>query len=207
MEKIYDFVKKVTSRQIIAFSALFLTALFFLRGFWSYAAENIARSNETLVQSRMTAADFQQFSLKADGDMLIATDSDPQLIWQADQKITNIKFYMETSLYPGEIVVYYTTKDGEGFSENKRLWAQPVNGEDNWYTVEIGLKNVRSLRIDPTMYAGNQMKFGAFIINEEKTLSDYIAPDVRRIFNLLLYTGIISSVLRFVQEIFTKKFE
>ena len=104
-------------------------------------------------------------------------------------------------------MVYYTTKEGEGFSENKRWWAQPVDGEDNWYVVEMGLKNVRSLRIDPTMYAGNQMTFGTFIINEERTLSDYIAPDARRIFNLLLYTGIISSVLRFVQEIFTKKFE
>lgn len=207
MEKISDFVKKIASWQIIAFSALFLVVLFLMRGFWDYASENISRSNETLVQSRMTVSDFQQMSMKADGDLLISTDSDPQLIWQADQKITNIKFYMETSLYPGEIVVYYTTKDGEGFSENKRLWAQPVDGEDNWYIVEMGLKNVRSLRIDPTMYAGNQMKFGTFIINEERTLSDYITPDARRIFNLLLYTGIISSVLRFVQEFFTKKFE
>lgn len=207
MEKISDFVKKIASWQIIAFSALFLVVLFLMRGFWDYAAENISRSNETLVQSRMTVSDFQQMSMKADGDLLTSTDSDPQLIWQADQKITNIKFYMETSLYPGEIVVYYTTKDGEGFSENKRLWAQPVDGEDNWYIVEMGLKNVRSLRIDPTMYAGNQMKFGTFIINEERTLSDYIAPDARRIFNLLLYTVIISSVLKFVQEFFTKKFE
>lgn len=207
MEKISDFVKKIASWQIIAFSAFFLVALFLLCGFWGYAAENISRSNETLVQSRMTVSDFQQISMKADGDRLISTDSDPQLIWQADQKITNIKFYMEPSLYPGEIVVYYTTKDGEGFSENKRLWAHPVDGENNWYVAELGLKDVRGLRIDPTMYAGNHMTFGTFVINEERTLSDYIAPDARRIFNLLLYTGIISSVLKFVQEIFTKKFE
>ena len=85
MEKISDFVKKISSWQIIAFSALFLAALFLRRGFWGYAAENISRSNETLVQSRMTAADFRQLSLKADGHILIATHSDPQLIWQADQ--------------------------------------------------------------------------------------------------------------------------
>lgn len=207
MEKICRLAAGIKSRYIIAFSALALIAVFAVKGFVGYTMENIARANETLEQSRLEVSDFEQVSMKQDGESLVSTDADPQLILNVNRKMTNIKFYMETSLYPGEIVVYYTTDPRQGFSENKRLWAVPVSGESGWYAVDLGIKDVISVRIDPTIYAGNEMTFGTFVLNEEKTLSDYLSVAPSDIFNLLLYTGIISSLLRLLQEIFTKKFE
>ena len=76
-----------------------------------------------------------------------------------------------------------------------------------WYTADTSMKTVSAIRIDPTMYAGNQLTFGDFIFNEEKTVTDYFEMSAGDIFNLFLYTGIISSVLKFLQEMLKKQID
>ena len=50
-------------------------------------------------------------------------------------------------------------------------------------------------------------EFGDFIINEEKAFADYFTVSYGDVFNLILYTGIISSVLKFLQEMLKKQFD
>lgn len=68
-------------------------------------------------------------------------------------------------------------------------------------------KKVFSIRIDPTMYRGNRLIFSDFEFNNPKSFLDYFAVSYSDVFSFLLYTGLISSILRFIQEFFTKKFE
>lgn len=200
--------KKISSRGLILFSAIFLVAVFIISGLISFFMQTAAEKNGKLVQSTLQVTDFHMESVKILGEnCIISTDPDPQLIFEKTQMISSVKFYMESTIYPGEMVMYYTEKEGQGFSERKRVWAKPIQGEDNWYIIEMPLKEVLSIRIDPTMYRGNQMTFGDFIFNQHKSFGEYFTVSYSTVFAFLLYTGVISSVLKFIQEFLTKNFE
>lgn len=200
--------KSASAKVLISFSAIFLIFIFILNGAFNFAAEAIAKSNGSLKTFTMQYDEFRLESLRYDSEgNLASSDTDPQLILEEKMKLTRIKFYMESTIYPGEMVMYYTVKEGQGFSERKRVWAKPIQGQDNWYEIDLPMKTVLSIRIDPTIYAGNRLYFGDFIFNEEKSFADYFKVSYGDVFNLMLYTGILSSILRFIQEILTKKVE
>ena len=154
-------------------------------------------------QKKLSQAELE--SAEKEG-VIITTDNDPQMILDGEQKFSSLRFYMESTVYPGEMVIYYTEKGDAGFSVQKRLWIVP-DSQMNWYIVKTPMKSVTSLRIDPTMYAGNILEFGDFIFNEEKSLGEYFTVSYGDIFNLVIYTGIISSVLKFLQEILKKQID
>ncbi len=202
-----DRLKNISSRRIIAGTALALVAGFIAGGLLGFVTESAARKNGSLSTQVLQAEDFSWSGIEVKNGETITTDYDPQMITEFNGKLTSVRFYMEYSSYPGEMTVYYTEPGDAGFSVQKRLWIAPVQGQAGWYEVETSMKNVASLRIDPTMYAGNVLSFGDFIINGEKTFADYFAFSYGDIFNLILYTGIVSSVLKFLQEMLKKQFD
>lgn len=200
-------IKKISSRRIILGTALVLVALFVAGGLFRFANETLSRKNGSYKTETWQATDFEISSMiEVDGG-LKATDNDPQLIMNRVQKISSIRFYMEYTFHPGEVTMYYTQPGDTAFSERKRVWATPVLGRENWYLIEMPMTEVSSVRIDPTMYGGNVLTFGDFIFNEEKSFADYFAVSSGDVFNLVLYTGIISSLLKFIQEMITRKFD
>lgn len=200
--------KKITSKKIIGFTAIVLIILFFVNGMMKFITESVARKNGSLIEKRLTVEDFSCDGMKQleDGKWQ-ATDNDPKMIIEEKQKITSIYFYMKSSMFPGEMTMYYTQEGDAGFSERKRIWATPVQGEENWYCIDMNMKNVTSIRIDPTMYRGNIMEFGDFIFNEETSFVDYFDISYGTVFNFIVYTGLISSVLKFLVEIITRNFD
>jgi len=200
-------LEKITSLQIIGFSALLLITVFLCRGFMGYFAESSARKDGALEEYTLQAKNFEWSSFKREGEKMVPTDNDPQLILNVEQKMISVRFTMESSLYPGEVVLYYTEPGDIGFSERKRVWATGVDGHPDQYLFEMPLKTVTSLRIDPTMYAGNRLELKDFVFNEENTLSDYLRVSTGTMYNFVLYTGIISSVLKYLLELITRKFD
>ena len=201
-----DKIKNVSSKTIIGFTAVMLVTAFIVKGLWGYAVETSAFKNGTLETYTITSTDFMWNGIKEKDGQVVTTDNDPQMLLEKPQKFTSLKFYMDASIHPGEMVVYYTEPGDAGFSSQKRLWVVPTD-QLGWYTVETSLKNVTALRVDPTMYAGNILTFGDFTFNREKPLVDYFAVSYGDVFNLIVYTGIISSVLKFLQEIIRKEID
>ena len=201
-----DKIKNISSRMIIVGTALALIAGFLAQCLYGFVMESSAVKNGSLENYTLASTDFQWEGIRVKNGQVITTDNDPQMLFEKAQKFTSLTFYMESSIYPGETVVYYTEPGDAGFSVQKRLWIVPTD-QLGWYTVETSMKNVTALRVDPTMYAGNVLTFGDFIFNREKTLGDYFAVSYSDVFNLIIYTGIISSVLKFLQEIIRKEID
>lgn len=201
-----DKIKKISSKAIIVFTALALIALFVAKGLFGFLTESSSVKNGSLQQYTLASTDFVWNGIEVRNGVVVSTDNDPQMILDGTQKFTSLRFYMESSIYPGEMVVYYTEPGDAGFSTIKRLWAVPADQPD-WYVVETSMKDVTALRLDPTMYAGNVLEFGDFIFNESKSFSDYFEISYGEVFNLILYTGIISSVLKFLQEIIKREID
>lgn len=202
-----DKLKKISSRRIIAGTAMALVALFVFSGLFSFVTETAARKNGSLSTQTMHAQDFAWSGIAVKDGVVITTDNDPQMIAEYTGKITSIKMYMESSVHPGEMTVYYTQPGDRAFSVHKRLWLAPVRGQPGWFMVETPVKNITSLRIDPTMYAGNVLTFGDIVINSEKTFGEYFSVSYGDFFNLFLYTGVVSSVLKFLQEMIKREFD
>ena len=202
-----DKLKKITSKQIISFTAIFLVFLFVLSGLFNWSREMIARKNGTLRSETLSVNDFEIIGMIPVEDRLKSTDYDPQLVLNENMKITSVRFYMESSMFPGEMTLYYTRGNDAGFSERKRVWATPIQGSPDWYMIDMPMKEVTSFRIDPTMYAGNEMKFGDFIINEEVGFMNYFEISYGTIFNFIVYTGLISSVVKYFVELINRKFD
>ena len=155
--------------KILAVSAVIVLAVHSGLGVAADMKENAAYKNGTLVQTELAAEDFTMQSMverKKDGTVkYVATDSDPQLHCVVNGLFTNMTFSMENSMPGTEIVVYYTTAEGQDFSENQRLWAQLVQGSENTYRIEIPMQHVHTLRIDPTVTGGSFLTFGNFEMN------------------------------------------
>ena len=202
-----DKLKKITSKQIISLTSVFLVVLFVASGLLNWSRESVARKNGTLKSETISVNDFEIIGMIPVEDRLKSTDYDPQLVMDGNTKITSVRFYMESSMFPGEMTLYYTQGKDAGFSERKRVWATPVQGNSNWYIIDMPMKEVTSFRIDPTMYPGNEMKFGDFIINEETDFLSYFEISYVTIFNFIVYTGLISSVFKYLVELINRKFD
>ena len=200
-------IKNISSRRIILGTAIALIVLFLLKGSFGLVTETMARKNGSLEYKVLSVQDMEWSGIENHDGVLITTDLDPQLATRDITCFSSLKFRMEYTIFPGEMVVYYMEPGDLGFSPAKRIWLTPVQGEMGWYTADTTMKKVSAVRIDPTMYAGNQLTFSDFIFNEEKTVADYFEISAGDIFNLFLYTGIISSVLKFLQEMLKKEFD
>ncbi len=201
-----DKIKKISSRTIIVFTVVLLIGLFVARGLFGYITETAARKNGSLSQHTVQSTDFVWNGIVEKEGQVITTDNDPQMVLETQDKFTSVKFYMESSIYPGEMCVYYTQPGDEAFSVQKRLWIVPTD-QSGWYMVETSMMDVTGLRIDPTMYAGNVLTFSDFIFNEEKSFSDYFTVSYGDVFDLIVYAGVISSVLKFLQEMLKKEID
>lgn len=199
-------LKSISSRAIILGTALMLIAIFIAGGLFAFVSESSARKSGDLRSYSLQAQDFVWNGIADKDGIVITTDNDPQMLLETPMEFTSLKFYMKSSIYPGEMVVYYTEPGDASFSVQKRLWIVPTD-QPNWYILETPMKTVTALRVDPTMYAGNILEFGEFIFNEEKAFSDYFAVSYGDFFNLIVYTGIISSVLKFLQEMLKKEID
>ena len=200
-------IEKIKSWQIILFSALLLVAVFVGTGLVRWSMDSAARKDGRLQAKTVDLFRFQPMGVEWDGQAFKVTNHDPQLLMEIPQAFTSLKFYMESSMHPGEVVMYYSTEKAPGYSEHRRLWANSVDGEPNWYLIETPVKNITALRLDPTMYIGNELTFGDFIFNREKPVGDFFEITTGRVYELIVYTAIISSCLRWLQEFITKKFE
>ena len=201
-------IRKIKDWHIILFSCVTVAAIILCGDIRAYSKVKSVFENPETTTKTIHFDVFQQEALKDVGDGFYrTTDSDPQLILSHPGKVYSVKFYMEYYTYPGEIVVYYKTDDNQEYNEKHKTWAKPVTDEKGWFEAKLPSEDLRSLRIDPTIYRGNRLKFGDFIINSEKSLSDFVKITPPVIFDFVIYSGALWSVLRLIYDFVTKKSE
>ena len=201
-------IKKIKDWQIILFSCTVVALVIFCGDVKDYMRAKSIFENPQTTARTLTLDDFYLEAFKPeDNDVYRMTDGDPQIILEDAGEIYSVKFYMEYYTYPGEMVVYYTTDENQGYNEKNKAWAKPVKDEKGWFEAKLPGKDFRTIRIDPTIYRGNRLKFGDFIINGEKSLTDFVEITPSVIFDFIVYSGVLWSVLRLIHDFVTKKYE
>lgn len=202
-------IKKLLSLStsaIFAIAVLLTVALTTLSGAKEYMAVKSARDNGQLTEVVLTDKDFRLESMRsrAPQEGWKATDGDPQLIYSSQMLFTSLEFYMEYSVYPGEMLLYYSTRQDGVYSNDKMAVITPIKGKEGWFGVSIPMTEISSIRIDPTVTAGNHMVFGDFVINSQTQLADYMAFDGYTMLSVIIYSLVLFAIFSFIKDFFTK---
>ena len=172
-----------------------------------YIRETNARKSGQLQKITLSDADFELSSMKKhpSENGLVATDGDPFIIYSCNMLLSGVSFRMEYSMYPADMLLYWTTATQPEYSNSNMAVITPAKDEEGLFYVSVPLTEVTGIRIDPTTVAGNHLVFSDFVINPEKTLSEYLAFDSYSLMAVGIYTLVLFAVIRFVQDFFTKK--
>ena len=202
-----DFIRKFKALHIILLAAVLTTIGFAAMGAKGCMAENSARKNGSLVTTQLQADDFELIAFKPMDGGWRTTDTDPQMTYTVNGSFTSIYMEMDSQLYPGDVILYYTNPGDESWSVQKMIFLVPDGDNPSCYRGSMPLQTVDSIRIDPTSVGGNLLSFGDIIINPPQTLADYMDISAHTVLMYMIYTAFLAAILRFIQEFFTKSFE
>lgn len=133
-----------------------------------------------------------------------ATSGDPQLLMEdvSARKVRTFSYRSQVvSGEPREVCLYYTTRVGEPYSSDRRVF--PVVQADGRYVYTLPRGTIVSLRLDPCSPDGGQAVELAFPeacieINRPDTVPPFWAhfvPSWYQLFCLLLYPALAAAVL------------
>lgn len=195
-------LKNLNGAKLIAVCAALLCVLWFGKNLFAFGHETLLRATGKMETVTLSAEDFVLSGIEKTENGYITTDWDPQLILEKDMKIARITLNCTFSVSPGEMVVYYTEKDGQGYSAAKRYWFYADSDSFARYTAQLPVKSYKSIRIDPTAIAGNAMTIDSIVLNRTKTFGEYFAVSFKNIFNLLVYSCLLATVITLAKETF-----
>ncbi|MDL2325181.1 hypothetical protein LJC61_08585 [Ruminococcaceae bacterium OttesenSCG-928-A16] len=153
-------------------------------------------ANGTLVETTLISDDFILESLVPLPDgRLQATDDDPQMILQNPPLVRSFRLYVQHSSNPYEINLYYTTKPGQPFGKDMRVW--PVLQGDGSYLFTLPQTHIEALRLDPAS-AAVQMEVEKIVLNQPRTIISYFNPGWAGLVLLLVLPAFAAAVLRWV---------
>ncbi len=193
---------------VLLLAAFVTTALaFVVKGGVNWHKETSARKDGSLVTIDMAVEDFVIDGMRQSGDSWQTTDGDPKMMCNISGGFTGISFKADYLVYPGDIILYYLTQPGEGFSQQKRLYVSQDKDDRTIYHCSMPATYVVDIRLDPTTIAGNVIDFDSVTINPPLTLADYLAVTPYNLLMWGIYSLLLAAIFHFVQEFFTKKFE
>lgn len=167
--------------------------------------------HQTLQPQDFTTASGVHFSEDWQANSYFATaDSDPQLILEFDQPQPVGLFIFDAQAVnkpPGEIVLYYTTRPGQPFSDRHKLWAR--QGDTNQWYFDLGGRKVTALRLDPDAVGGVFWQVQSMDLNMPKRTSFYFRPDGLEscilLFAPILAWAILGEAFAFFQPVYARK--
>ena len=194
-------LSNLTGPKLVAAVAVIICVVWTAANLIGFANEAVSRSSGKMQTVTLSAQDFQLIGIKdAANGGLISTDADPQMVLECSTKMARITLNCTFAIEPGEMVVYYTQKAGQGFHPNKRYRFYAT--EDGSYTADMPLRHIETIRIDPTNIAANTMNVDSVVLNAPKSFGQFFAVDAGDIFNLILYSTLISALITLSKEIF-----
>lgn len=156
--------------------------------------------DRALPETKLILADAQLSGMHQTGAGLYTTESpDPQMIFlEIDTPARLILLNAEFERGPGEMELFYTRKEGPGFSTRRRAIGAPQNF--GWvYTLPPG--RVFSLRADPGSFDENNLEISGITLNPRLPLSYYFGITLRRVLGFVFVPALAYAVFYIIIEL------
>ena len=144
---------------------------------------------------------------------LTTTNGDPQMILEdvSGQVVRTLSYTVTFDGDAREMCLYYTTKVGEDYSQDRRVFPQNLGNGQYLYT--LPRTSIAALRLDPCSPDENKtvdLTFAPAILtlNAASTLPawwQYLVPTWYQTFCLILYPALCASAVSLIRSFFAKK--
>lgn len=179
-----------------------------------WGSDALARSAGSLYQAEIPVTDWQLVGLQAgestgETALLTTTDGDPQMILEdvSGMVVRTLSYTVEFEGDAREMCLYYTTKVGEDYSQDRRVFPESLGNGQYLYT--LPRTSIVALRLDPCSPDENktvEMTFtpGTISLNAPETLPavwQYFVPSWYQAFCLVLYPALAAAALSWLRAV------
>lgn len=196
-------------------------AVWLVLGLVHAGSDALAKAQGRMTEQKIAVENWQLVGLEpaatqaADESALTltTTNGDPQMILEdaAGQVVRTLSYTVTFDGDAREMCLYYTTKVGEDYSQDRRVFPQNLGGGRYLYT--LPRTAIVALRLDPCSPDENKtvtLTFApaALTLNAAETLPSwwqYLVPTWYQAFCLILYPALCASGISLLGSFFAKK--
>ena len=191
---------------------LVAVALWLVLGAVHWGSDALARSAGTMYETDIPVSDWKLAGLTEtaatpESAALTTTDGDPQMILEdvSDMVVRTVSYAVEFDGDAREMCLYYTTKVGEDYSQDRRVFPESLG--DGRYLYTLPRTSIVALRLDPCSPDANKtvdLTFSpaAITLNGADTLPavwQYFVPTWHQAFCLALYPALAAAALSWLR--------
>lgn len=164
-------------------------------------SDALAKAQGRLTETTLGVNDWQLVGLAQDGGTLVTLDGDPQMIVEdvSGQVVRTLSYTVQFDGEAREMCLYYTTKVGEDYSADRRIYPQSLgNGR---YVYTLPRTSLAALRLDPCSPEDGKtvtMTMSDIVLNAADTLPavwQYFVPTWYQAFCLVLYPALAAAAV------------
>lgn len=175
------------------------------------ASDTAARAQGRLTEETMAVTDWQLAGLTLADGTLTTLDGDPQIILEnVDGRVVRtISYTAQFDDEPREVCLYYTTKIGEDYSADRRVF--PKSAGSGRYIYTLPRTSLAALRLDPCSPEENRtvtFTMSDITLNAADTLPapwQYFVPSWYQAFCLVLYPALAAAAVSIVGAVVRKR--
>ena len=183
---------------------LLALAVWLVLGAVHFGSDAAARAQGRLAEETMAVTDWQLVGLVQGADGTLTTqDGDPQMILEdvSGRVVRTVSYNVEFDGDSREMCLYYTTKTGEPYSQDRRVFPKVL--ADGTYVYTLPRTQIVALRLDPCSPDENKTVGLTFTpqsitLNAASTLpggADYFIPTWHQLFGLIVYPALAAAAL------------
>ena len=190
-----------------------------VQGAVAFAGDSSAKAKGTLTETSIPIESWQLAELtwgepeenSAPQGQLITTGGDPQMILEdvGSRVVRTISYTAEFDGEAREMCLYYTTKVGEDYSADRRVFPQSLGSGQYVYT--LPRTSLAALRLDPCSPEENKavtLTMSDITLNAADTLPavwQYFVPTWYQAFCLVLYPALAAAAVSMVGAVAAKR--
>ena len=193
---------------------LVAVALWLVPGAVHWGSDALARSAGTMYETDIPVSEWKLAGLTEtaatpESAALTTTDGDPQMILEdvSDMVVRTVSYTVEFDGDAREMCLYYTTKVGEDYSQDRRVFPESLG--DGRYLYTLPRTSIVALRLDPCSPDANKtvgLTFtpGTISLNAPETLPavwQYFVPTWYQAFCLVLYPALAAAALSWLRDL------
>ena len=193
-------------------------AVWLVLGLAHAGSDALAKAQGRMTEQELPVQNWQLVGLEttdmeADTITLTTTNGDPQMILEdvSGQVVRTLSYTVTFDGNAREMCLYYTTKVGEDYSQDRRVF--PQNLGDGQYLYTLPRTSIAALRLDPCSPDENKTVDLTFTpatltLNAASTLPawwQYLVPTWYQAFCLILYPALCAAGASLIRSFFAKK--
>ena len=190
-----------------------------VQGAVAFAGDSSAKAKGTLTETSIPIESWQLAELtwgepgenSAPQGQLITTGGDPQMILEdvSGRVVRTVSYNVEFDGDSREMCLYYTTKTGEPYSQDRRVFPKVL--ADGTYVYTLPRTQIVALRLDPCSPEENKtvtLTMSDITLNAADTLPavwQYFVPTWYQAFCLVLYPALAAAAVSMVGAVVTER--